>query len=452
MARTSIVDSDDLLRPMLRLALPALVEQFSHMLVGFSDTMLTGWYLTKEHLAAVNLMSYLLWLFETMFFVVAIGAGALVARSVGAKDIAAARRAMHQSFLLGALVAVAATLVGTLCGRQLIELSGLSGPAAALALRYASIVFPALVTVMIQSIGNACLRAAGDTVAGLWIMGLVNAVNIAFSWALVLGVGPFPNLGWEGIALGTALGQACGGVATITLLAFGRAGLWLRAGELRPDRATIQRLLHVGLPGGADVASIVLCQFWFLRIVNELGSLAAAAHGVAIKIEALAYLPGVAFQVAASTMAGQFLGARDPTRARRSVVLAAGAALAFLSAAGAVFYVGSNRLPWLFLNSGEADVAQQAAPLLRTVALVMPPFAILMVLAGALRGSGDTRWPLAITLVGFLGVRIPLAYLMAQHWEWGVQGAWYAMQADIWVRFALVSLRFRQGGWTRVRV
>jgi Na+-driven multidrug efflux pump len=104
-------------------------------------------------------------------------------------------------------------------------------------------------------------------------------------------------------------------------------------------------------------------------------------------------------------------------------------------------------------------------PLLKIVAFAQPSLALSMILTGALRGAGDTRWPLAFTFLGFLGVRIPLAYFLA--WDsvplpivhfvlngygLGVIGAWYAMTADVIVRSLLVLTRFLHGGWKRVRV
>jgi Na+-driven multidrug efflux pump len=89
---------------------------------------------------------------------------------------------------------------------------------------------------------------------------------------------------------------------------------------------------------------------------------------------------------------------------------------------------------------------------LKIVAFAMPPLALAMILTGALRGAGDTRWPFVFTMVGMLGVRIPLAYLLTRYWPLGLYGAWYAMSADLFVRCLLVCIRFRQGGWKLVTV
>ena len=108
----------------------------------------------------------------------------------------------------------------------------------------------------------------------------------------------------------------------LVCLIYGRAGLRLRLSSFRFDKKLTSRLLHVGIPGGADILFIISCQLVFLSLVNRLGEAAAAAHGLAIRLESLGYLPGVAFQVAATTLCGQYLGMRDDARAARTVRVA----------------------------------------------------------------------------------------------------------------------------------
>jgi len=453
------------LRPLLRLALPVLAEQFLVMLVGFSDTVLAGHYLEQTHLAAITLMAYLLWLAYGTFSVVSIGATAMVARFVGAGRFRLARRVTNQALVVGAVVAATGMVLGIPLADDAVRAMQLRGEAAVLAARFIHIILAVLPMVMVQAVGIACLRGAGDMVSGLIVMATVNVVNLAVSWILVLGLGPFPALGWEGLALGTASGYLVGGVLVLTMLVRGRSGLGLHLRWLRPDGHLIRRLLRIGVPGGIDTLSLIGCQLWFLAVINQLGDLATAAHGVAIRVESLAYLPGLAFQLAATTLAGQYLGARDFQRASRSVLTACLVGGGMMVAAAVVFYAQAYPLAQLLLGSHQAAVARQAAPLLRTIALAMPALALTMILTGALRGAGDTRWPLVFTLVGFLGVRIPAAYWLAfpsihlpgtswlvAGWGLGVVGAWYAMVTDLAVRAALVLYRFWHGGWKRVEV
>jgi Na+-driven multidrug efflux pump len=196
----------------------------------------------------------------------------------------------------------------------------------------------------------------------------------------------------------------------------------------------------------------IFCQIWFLSIINRLGELPAAAHGVAIRIESLAYLPGSAFQVAAATLAGQALGAGDPRRAMHSVRTAATVCMALMCSMGLLFYFGAEPLTRAFVRPDQVEVLAMAPPLLKIVAFAMPFLALLMVANGALRGSGDTRWPLLFSLIGLVGIRIPGTYWLAHDLSIGITGAWYAMLADLIVRALLATGRFLQGGWQRAKV
>jgi putative MATE family efflux protein len=440
------------LRPLVQLAWPVLAEQVLAMMVGFSDTLLAGHYLGESHLAAMTLVGYLLWTCYGLCSLVCIGATAMIARFVGAGDWVMANRVLGQSVLIGGVVAVITTILAFALGEHLVWAFDLEGEAADLATRFLRLLLPTVPAIILEAVLIASLRGAGDTLTGLVAMVLVNVVNIVLSWGLLLGVGPLPEWGWDGLATGTAVGFALGGILPLAVLIHGRRGLKLEWRWLKFDLELSKRIARVGLPGGIDVMSVIGCQLVFLTLVNRLGTLSIAAHGVAIRLESLAYLPGSAFEVAAGTLAGQFLGAGDRRRAIHSVLgaLACGSGLMLMAAL--VLFFGAVPLVDLFLGARQVAVAEIAAPLLRIVAVAVLPLSLVMVLTGALRGAGDTRWPLLFTVFGFLGVRFPVAWLLAFHWGWGIQGAWYAIAADLTVRAALFVARFAHGGWQKVKV
>jgi putative MATE family efflux protein len=438
--------------PLLRLVWPVLVEQLLVMMVGFSDTLLAGHYLLPAHLAAMTLISYALWMLTNLFAVVSIGAVAMTARFVGAGQWHDANRVTNQAFVLGAILAAVFTTIGLLLGDRLAGLLQLEGEAAAFATRYLQFIIPMLPWMMLEAVGIGCLRGAGDMVTGLVAMIVVNVVNITVAWSLLLGLGPLPQLGWDALPISTACGHALGGLIPFVVLLRGRKGLRIQRKLLVPDWSLMRRILRIGVPGGIDVLSIVALQLVFLSIVDRLGTVAAAAHGVAIRIESLAYLPGYAFQVAAATLAGQHLGAKNYRQANRSVLVACAISGSMLTGSGLILFFGAERLVDAFLGSEQAEVAAIAPELLRIIAVAMPPLALMQVLTGALRGAGDTAWPLAFTFIGFVGVRLPLAWLLANTLGLGIRGAWYAMVTDVLVRCALVVYRFRHGGWKRVEV
>ena len=453
------------LRPMLKLALPILVESLLVMLVGLVDLFLTGRFLETRHMAAIGLMAYLLWMIPCTFSIIAIGSTALVARFTGADSHEEARHTTNQSLLAGTVLAI--LVIGPIWyfSPALLRLMQLPTDAIAPAEVYLDYVIPVIPLIMIQVIGTACLRGAGDMVSGFLTMAIVNVVNITVGTCLVIGIGPFPNMGWEGLAIGTASGYVTGGLIILVLLLRGRAGLTIKRRLLRPCFSLIRRILRIGIPGGADTLFVVFCHLWFLSVINSLGTLAAASHGIGVRIESLAYLPGSAFAVAATTLTGQFLGAGKPRRATRSALLACLVGGGVMVAAGFLFFFGAEMLTSIFAGEQTRQAADGAIPLLQLVAISMPSLALVIILNGALRGAGDTRVPLIITVIGLVGIRVPLAYYLA--WQeleipWlgihiqgqgmGLIGAWYAMIADVGLRSLLVVGRFWQGRWKEITV
>jgi len=462
----SLLESPGTLRPILKLAAPVLAEELLNMLVGYTDWWLTGHFLQgPPYKAAMGLMAYVLWMIPSLFSGIAIGATAMISRAIGAGDLMLARRVMHQAFLVGAVVGIAATGLVAWGGSEFLAIMQLSPEATPLAQRYLTILIPIVPAIMIEQVAIACLRGAGDTVTGLVAKIIVNGVNVVLSTVLVIGWGPFPNLGWEGLAIGTAVGHAIGAVVLLIALAVGRAGLHLQISDLRPDFKLMRRLGRIGMPGGCDVLAVLGCHLMYVAVVNSLGTVASASHGLGLQIESLAYLSGAAFHVAAATMTGQLLGAHDKHRAAQAIRTACILAEVLMCGAGLVFFVAGESLAGFFSGAHDPETTAGAAMYLRIVAISMPALAMLQVLTGALRGAGDTVVPLAINFAGLLLIRVPGACFCAfeqvpipgTSWivpglGFGVAGAWWAMVADVWIRSLLALGRFFHGGWNRVRV
>lgn len=462
-----LIESPGTLRPLLRLTMPVLIEQVLHLIVGFADWWLAGNFLIGEsYLAAMTLIVYVTWFLNSIYAFVTHGSTALVARFVGAGDPTTANRAMIQSITVGLAWTVVLMLLTLPFMPQIVGAMGLEGASAEAATTYLLIEFAVLPAIMLERVGIACLRGAGDTVSGLVTMMIVNLINVGVSYALIVGLGPLPQMGWTGIAIGTAVGHLSGGAVILGLLIGGRVGFHLRLSHMKPDWEMIRRILRIGVPGGIDMTLVAFCQFVFLRVITGLGDVSTAAQGLAIQIEALAYLPGGAFQITAATLAGQYLGARDYHRATRSVILACVGASMLMVGAGILFYVFAEPLTEIFVKGPkQALVVPQAAEVLRLLAFAMLPLAVMMVLAGALRGAGDTRWPMLFAVIGLLFVRLPLAAFFAygevsipslgivlHGMGYGLIGAWYGAVTDIVVRCVLMIVRFRHGGWQRVEV
>lgn len=453
---------------MIRLTAPVLGEETLTLMVTWTDWYLTGRYLSEGGdavKAAMGLMGYTMWLIPSLFAAIAIGATAIIARRVGEGEFHAAQTTANQAITLGLIFAALITCLTAVFGEHFVQAMQLTGEAASFAHEYLWIILPVIPLIMLEQVGAACLRGAGDTVTGLVAKSVVVIVNMAVSLTWVIGLFGVEPIGWQGIALGTAIGHSCGGIILLIALLYGRYGLKLKRDMLAPQRDFMSRLLKIGLPGGFDVATLLFSNLVFVAIINSLGTAAAAAHGLAVQIEACAYLPANAFHVAAATLTGQFLGAGLPRRAQHAALACISVSVVIISMTALGMYWGGSDLAAWFTGQPDHPTTIQVAHLLRIIAWALPSLAILMVTTGALRGAGDTVLPLAFTIFGFFCIRIPLAIFLAMEtifipvagieisgMNWGVAGAWMAMGIDIFCRSILVLIRLFQGGWKKKQV
>jgi putative MATE family efflux protein len=439
-------------RQVWSLALPVLVEQFLLYLVGLSDTVLAGRLLSISDLAGVTVGNYVLFFLGSLLVVVSVGATAIVSRLVGAGDWVEVRRIVNQVMLLSWVVGASLSVAGIILAPWCVEVLNLSGVSATSATAYLRVILCVMPLQASLIAVNAALRGTGDTRTGMWVMAGVNLINVSFSWALVTGFGGLPRLGVVGIALGTAIAEGLGGLTMMAILARGHSGLHMQISALVPRRREMARLLRVSLPAAGESGTNAICQLWFLSLINRLGDQATAAHGVAIRCESIAYLTVTAFAVSAATLVGQNLGANQPRAAERAARLAWLFGVLVISGLGLVIWVEAERMIEFFVGGGRTEILGLGSSILRIVALALPSLATITVLSGALRGAGSTRWPWLIVLIGYLGVRMPLTYVLAGpplNGGMGLVGAWIAMFADLVARSALVGWRFYEGSWRR---
>jgi putative MATE family efflux protein len=449
-------------RHVLVLALPALAQQYLLLFIQHYDQYLASPF-GEAHKAALTTANYLYWFISCYSVVVAAGATALVGRFIGGNDPKLANHAAGQSILLAVVLGLLGTALALPVLPEFMLLLQLQGEAPQIATVYLWPLVLCVTLQLIETAGIACLVGAGDTRSGLYVLIGVVGVNLPMAYVLSRGIEPFPNLGFVGIAWGTALSHVFGGLAVLTLLIRGRSGLQLTLANVLPDLALLRRLLRVSIPAAIDSLSVAMCQLWFLRIINGLGEAASSAHGIALRWEAFGYQAGGAFGTASMTLVSQNLGAKQPDRAAHGGWLMFGVGCGFMSLMGIIFY--SLAWPMCRFYSGDSEtVASLAVQALRTVAFAMPALASVIVFTQALRGAGDTRIPVLISWFGFLAVRIPLAYWLTQRTinlgplgtltgqDMGLFGAWLAMFADLWVRGLLFLWRFAKGNWKRVQV
>ena len=447
--KNRVPDEKGLRKEVLKLALPATGEQLLSMTVSIVDTMLVG-HLGASALAAVSLATQWTFMAVTLFTAVSTGSTALVARSVGGKDWDTANRTVRQSVLVGLCIGLAATALAELFAEPALAVMGAEPEVLAQGVTYMRIASSIFALSAVMFVGNACLRGAGDTRTAMMVMAVVNVLNIVVAWTAINGPFGLPKLGVAGSALGAVAGRAVGGLLVIGILLKGRSGLKLDLRHWRLDFGIIKRVLRVGLPTGIERVIMRLGMMAFVRVIASLGTVAVAAHTVALRAESLSYMPGFGFAVAGTTLVGQGLGARDPRRAERSGYLTYQMAASLMAVMGLVFVLFPQPLIRLFTD--DLAVVQMAVTPLRIVGLIQPVLAATMVFAGNLRGAGDTRFPMYVTSMSIWSIRVPVASLLCLALGTGLSGAWLGMSIDQAVRGTIFFLRFKGGRWKLAEV
>jgi Na+-driven multidrug efflux pump len=216
-----------------------------------------------------------------------------------------------------------------------------------------------------------------------------------------------------------------------------------------------RRILRIGVPAAADAGLMWVAQMAFITIVSYSGAGALAdanyaAHMIAMRMEAISFLPAVAWMTAASTLVGQYLGAGQPALAARSGHRAALQASVLTGLVGVAFFVLADAI-YAFM-SNDPLVRQIGGRAFRYIAFVQPLLGMAIVYIGALRGAGDVRATLLFSVVGGLLLRVPGAWFFGVYMGWGLLGCWLGMWLDNIAKFACGLARFRHGGWQRVRV
>ena len=438
----------------LLLALPVLGEQLLIYCVGLFDTFLAG-RISTEATSAIGIAAYVNWLGSLLFSLVSIGTTALVARHWGARDFLGANRFFNQSLPLAAAVGVVAGGLIWAIAPTIARLQNMDGETFRIVVRYLRIDACGYVFSSLSVVAAAALRGTGDMRSPMILLGFVNILNMIVSTTLVFGFGPISPWGVDGIVTGTVVARTGGGLLMLAALARGRSGLRINRADLRLRMYEVRRILRIGIPGAADGGLTWFGHFVFLMIIarladGELGTAIFAAHVIGIQVEALTYLPATAWGTAAATLIGQSLGAQQPDRAWRGghEAVAQGCLLALC--ASIAYYCGAPAIFRLMHTSPQ--VHQIGVPALRFLALFQVPLAVGIIYVQALRGAGDTRYPMLFSLCGVLLVRVPLAYLCGIVLHGGLLGAWIGMCADVSLRGLLAALRFTRGKWQRLQV
>ena len=397
--------------------------------------------------AAVTVGNQIFFTLQAVMMAVSVGTTALVARAWGAKEYDEAIRTTVTSLALGTGVALVLTLPVVIWATPIAGLFGLGAAASEMAGDFIRWLAVFNVAFAVNFIMSAALRAVGDARTPMWIGVGTNVISLVGLYVLVFGHFGFPALGVKGAAIANGFAFGMAGAVFMLLWMMGRLKLEFRAREMRQafDRERVRRLLHIGYPAALEQGVFRLGFFVFLGIIGHYyGTAAFAAYGIGVNILSLCFVVGFGFSIAGSTLVGQNLGAGNPEAATESGWRALRFATGSMVLLGVAIIIAARPIAEFMID--DAEVVDYTISFIYILGAVQPLMAVEFALGGALRGAGDTRYPLKATMAGLLGMRCVLAVafaLLGLPVEW----VYAALIADYALKAWMLTQRFRSGRW-----
>ena len=433
---------DALLRVVVRVGLPAVASALLLTAFVSLDAAWVGHYVGGAGLAAVSTSIFWIWLIVSVAEMVSVGLTAVAARRHGERRDDEAARAVGDALLftfgLGLLMAVA----GLLLLPRLFAVMETPAEVTFLGTKYLGTYLAGAPLIFGYFVVDAAFRAAGNTRLPFVLLLLATLFAAVLDPILIIGWGPFPQLGIQGAAIATICVR--GGMCVIGVFMLLHRKL-VRFGA--PDWSRIRTILRVGMPTAATGVIFSLIYVVMTRTTQRFGTPALAALGLGHRVESWMYMIGVGFGSAAAAIVGQNLGARQPDRAARAgwLTLALTGVPGVLACTALLLF--PTALAGLFSNDGA--VIAEAARYLRAAAFAQIFVSGETVLEGALGGAGWTLPPM-LTSTAITVARVPLAAWAAMHW--GTIGIWWVISLTAIARAVAMMGLWASGGWRRALV
>lgn len=452
------VKSKELYQDIIRIAWPSFVELLLTQLASMVDLMMVGSMggtanpeIGTQALAAVGLTTQPKFLLMAAFVAMNTGVTALVARNKGTNDKKQANLVVRQGLLFTFCATIILSILGFLFAKPMVIFMGSTEKAVTnMATQYLQIQMAGFLSFALTSTITASLRAVGDSKTSMIYNLIANVVNVIFNWLLIYGNCGFPEMGVAGASLATVLGQVVAFVIAFVVILRGNGFLKLefKLGFM-PNKTVLGNMTNIGVPAMIEQLIMRAGMILFAKTVASLGTTAYATHQVCMNIQALSFMTGQAFAVSATTLMGQSLGKRrtDMAQAYCSRTRTVGFAFSLVLAAVFIFFGGII----VGLYNSDPEIIRIGGQIMLFVAFLQPFQSSQFIIAGALRGAGDTKATAIYTCITMLLIR-PTAAIILISLNWGLYGAWAAMACDQVIRSALVLNRYNSGKWKLLKL
>ena len=388
-----------IIKQMILFALPLMAGNIFQMLYNTVDSVVVGQYVGKEALAAVNSTTMIINMLVFFFNGFSVGAGVLIARHFGARDYDRLHNAIETTMAMTFLFCLIFTIVGSLAVKPMLTVMSTPEDVLEDATTYLTIYFLGISGLLVYNMGSGILRSVGDTTRPLLFLILTSLLNIALDLLFVLGF----RMGIAGVAWATILAQFISAVLTTLLLTRSKDIYQFTWKDMRIDGGVLREIFKVGLPAGIQSVITAFSNVFVQSYINFFGSSCMAGWGCYNKLDQFIMLPMSSMAMAATTFVSQNIGAKKMDRANKGTVTAILMSVGVTALIALVLVIWAE--PSVRLFTQDESVIEFGVLFLQANTFFLLFNCVNHVLAGALRGRGDSRGPMIIMLLSFVAIR-----------------------------------------------
>jgi putative MATE family efflux protein len=444
-------------KDVMRLTYPVLMEHCFVVLMGMINTMMAS-NLSREAVAGIGMVDSINNIFIAVFSSLAVGGTVIVAHYSGRRNSKEANNAAVQALASTTIMAIIITAVLLVFRKNILGL--LFGSADEItfnnAYSYFSVIlysYP-LISILLSACG--VLRGAGDMKTPMKVTIGMNVVNVILSYVFIYGLDMntphfkifVPGMGVQGAALGLTSARVFGVVVILySLIKGSRIIRPKKLKEFKFNMELLKSIYNVGIPAGLESLLFNVGKLITQIFIVSMGTVAIAANTIGGSVVGILNVPGTALSIAATTIVGQNMGRGRSDEAKSSLIYLTKLSALCLTVLGVISIPVAR--PILSLYTNQAETIEMAVRLLWLNALFLPLWSVSFILPAGLRGAGDAKYTLMISMAGMWLFRISFGYVLAIPLKLGVAGIWLGMYTDWMVRGVLYWLRLQSGKWNK---
>ena len=397
-----------IVKQVIAFSLPLMLGNVFQMLYNTVDSIVVGNFVGTQALAAVGSTTMIVNMMVFFFNGFSTGAGVVIANFFGAKDMKNLHKSIETTMAATFLLSILFTVGGVAMVKPMLRFMATPEDVFGEATVYLQIYIGGISGLLVYNMGSGILRAVGDTMRPLYFLIFTSVLNIILDLLFVLAL----RMGIAGAAWATIISQFASAILIMVLLTRTRDIYRLTWHDLKIDRPILGRIFAVGLPAGIQSVITAFSNVFVQSYVNSFGSACMAGWSCYNKLDQFIMLPMQSMAMAATTFVSQNIGAQKERRADKGTVITVSMTVGVTAVIVAFLWIFAA--PAVGLFSPDETVIDFGVLFIRANCLFLLFNCVNHVLAGALRGRGDSKGPMIIMLLAFVGIRQAYLYVVTR--------------------------------------